>query len=72
MEKIDKINKKYCKFCGQEIPTVKFDTFGRRNTRTSDFCNKNHASSYFRLTHPDYYKTYYKNNKDKYGKQNRK
>lgn len=55
--------------CNKLIPETKIDSLGRHNTRTSDFCDNNNycRNIYFRkIQDPDYYKNYYKNNKDKY------
>jgi len=72
MEKeMEMIPTKPCLNCGKPIPTVKYDTFGRRNTRTSRFCdNKGYCRSvYFRkIMKPDYYKEYYQNNRFRYKK----
>ena len=60
---------KHCLNCDKLIPAIKFDTLGRRNTRTSKYCNNNNycRNLYLRkVTHPDYYKNYYLNNKEKY------
>jgi hypothetical protein len=65
--------KKYCLYCRKEIPSIKIDSLGRHNTRTSKFCDNNNKcrNLYLRkVQHPDYYKIYYKNNKEKYKAKN--
>ena len=58
--------------CNKEIPETKIDTLGRHNSRTSNYCdNKNKCRNLHlrKVIHPDYYKEYYKNNKEKYKKE---
>ena len=52
--------------CNKEIPEVKIDTFGRKNTRTSKFCSDRCRGIYFRkVQQPDYYRRYYANTRAK-------
>ena len=56
---------KFCRECGKPIPKIKIDTLGRKNTRTSDYCNNNRKcrNKYLRKQDPkkfkDYMKKYY-------------
>jgi len=55
--------------CNKIIPSTKTDTLGRLNTRTSDYCSDYCRNKYLTtVTHPDYFKKYYKENKERYGK----
>ena len=53
---------KFCKFCGRPIPKIKIDIVGRKNTRTSDYCNNNQKcrNNYLRKQNPKKYKNYMK------------
>ena len=58
---------KKCKYCNAPIPKVKIDTKGRKNTRTSDYCNnKGYCRNKYLTTktYPDYFKKYYQTHKD--------
>lgn len=61
-------NTKPCLNCGKPIPTVKFDTFGRRNTRTSKFCDEKCRGQFFKKENPEYFIEYYKANPERYRK----
>jgi hypothetical protein len=66
---LDDIEFKKCKCCNKQIPKIKIDTLGRKTTKTSDYCNNYCRNKYLTtVTHPAYFKRYYQDNKDKYGK----
>jgi len=55
--------------CNKEIPETKIDSKGRKNTRTSSYCSSYCRNLHLRkYIHPDYYKVYYAQNKEKYRK----
>lgn len=51
-------NTKPCKYCGKPIPKFKFDSLGRKLTKTSDFCNNNRKcrNAYWRDQNRDLYR----------------
>lgn len=63
---------KFCKECGKSIPKIKIDTLGRKNTRTSNYCNNNRRcrNNYLRKhnlkKYQDYMKDYYKKHPEKF------
>jgi hypothetical protein len=53
--------------CNKLIPSIKIDTLGRINSRTSNYCSDYCRNKYLTtITHPNYFKEYYQNNKEKY------
>ena len=65
---------KQCLNCGKDIPKYKIDALGRRQTRTSSFCdnNKKCNNEYVYKNNPDYQKKYYAKNTDKFKEYQRK
>jgi hypothetical protein len=57
---------KFCLNCGGVIPKIKYDSLGRRNTRTSNYCdNNNLCRNQFIIAkdpekHKNYMKDYYR------------
>ena len=63
---------KYCLNCGLPIPKIKYDTLGRRNTRTSHYCNMYCRNKYLISKDPEgnkkYHKEYYQLYPEKFKK----
>ena len=60
-KKVDMIeDMKHCLNCGKPIPKVKYDSLGRKNTRTSNYCNNNKLcrNAYIRNHNRKKYKKY--------------
>ncbi|MBA7709153.1 hypothetical protein ES703_118065 [subsurface metagenome] len=68
---------KLCLNCGKPIPKIKYDTLGRKNTRTSNYCNNNKKcrNAYLRKRNPkkyhDYMQKYYLDHPEKFKRRDR-
>ena len=62
------IDYKFCLACGAKIPKFKIDKLGRRQTRTSNYCDNNKKCRNRKVyeNNPDYQRQYYNKNKDKF------
>jgi len=61
-----------CLYCNEYIPEVRTDSLGRKLTKFTKYCCKDHRNRHIKAENKDkykaYYAEYYKNNKERYGK----
>lgn len=66
------MEKNICLYCGIEIPEERFDSIGRRLTKSTKYCCRDHRNKHLKENNKErykkYYQEYYKNNKEKYKK----
>ena len=62
------IEYKFCLACGAKIPKFKIDKLGRRQTRTSNYCDNKKKCRNAKVyeNNPGYQKDYYAKNKDRF------
>jgi len=60
-----------CLYCGISIPELRYDSLGRKLTKSTKYCSNAHRNKHIKELNIEkyqaYYREYYQNNKDKYG-----
>ena len=61
-----------CLYCNKEIPGIRTDSLGRKLTKFTKYCCKDHRNRHIKESNKEkykkYYKKYYQENKEKYKK----
>jgi len=68
MDRGDIMNK--CLYCNKEIALIRIDSLGRKLTKGTKYCCKDHRNRHIKESNKDFYKNYYaeyyKANPEKY------